>query len=171
MTEWNAIIEKFGKKGEKSGWSYIFIPFDLAQKMNPASRKSFKVKGYLDKTAINGISLSPMGEGNYILPLKAALRKELGKKAGAAVLVQLEKDESEFVFNEDLMLCLKDDTEALEFFTSLPLSHQKYFSKYVEAAKTIETKDKRIVQILKAMSFKQNYPEMIRADKENRHYI
>jgi len=168
MPEWKAVIEKFGKKGEKTGWTYIFIPFDTAEKLNPGSRKSFRVKGCLDKTPISGVSLIPMGEGNYIIPLKSDLRKRIGKKAGAEVWVRLEKDETEYELNQDLMLCLQDDEDAFAFFTAFPFSHQKYFSKYVDAAKTPATKEKRIVQIVKAMLLKQNYAEMIRSSKENR---
>ena len=171
MPEWKTVIEKFGKKGEKSGWTYIFIPFDVAEIMNPGSRKSFRVKGFLDKVAINGVSMIPMGEGNFIIPLKADLRKLIGKKAGAEVYVQLEKDETEYELNRDLMLCLQDDEDALAFFSSLPFSHQKYFSKYVDTSKTSETKEKRIVQIVNAMLLKQDYAEMIRSSKENRGYI
>jgi hypothetical protein len=167
MPEWKTIIEKFGRKGEKTGWTYIAVPLDIAENLNPGSKKSFRVKGYLDETAINGISLIPMGEGNYILPLKSDLRKRMGKKTGAEIFVQLEKDETEYELNRDLMLCLQDDAEALAFFTSLPSSHQNYFSKYVDAAKTPETKEKRIVRIVRAMLLKQNYAEMIRSSKEN----
>ncbi|MFN8237584.1 MAG: YdeI/OmpD-associated family protein [Chitinophagales bacterium] len=168
MPEWKAVIEKFGKKGEKTGWTYIFIPVDIAEKLNPDSKKSFRVKGCLDKTAISGVSLIPMGEGNYILPLKADLRKLTGKKAGAEVFVVLEKDETQYELNRDLMLCLQDDADALSFFTSLPHSHQNYFSKYVDAAKAPATKEKRIVQIVKAMLLKQDYAGMIRSAKANK---
>jgi len=167
MPEWKTVIEKFGRKGEKTGWTYIVVPLDIAENLNPGSKKSFRVKGYLDATAISGVSLIPMGEGNYILPLKADLRKRIGKKAGAEIFVQLEKDETEYELNPDMMLCLQDDAEAFNFFAALPLSHQKYFSKYVDAAKTPETKEKRIVRIVRAMLLKQNYAEMIRSSKEN----
>ncbi len=167
MPEWKTVIEKFGRKGEKTGWTYIVVPLDIAENLNPGSKKSFRVKGYLDATAISGVSLIPMGEGNYILPLKADLRKRIGKKVGAEIFVQLEKDETEYELNPDMMLCLQDDTEAFAFFSSFPFSHQKYFSKYVDAAKTLETKERRIVRIVRAMLLKQNYAEMIRSSKEN----
>jgi hypothetical protein len=35
MIQFNAIIEKFGKLGENTGWTYILIPEALAQELNP----------------------------------------------------------------------------------------------------------------------------------------
>jgi hypothetical protein len=45
------------------------------------------------------------------------------------------------------------------------MSHQVYFSKWIESAKTNATKTKRIVMALTAFSKKQGYPEMIRENK------
>jgi hypothetical protein len=55
------------------------------------------------------------------------------------------------------MKCLKEDPEAMKFFKSLPDSHQKYFIKWIEGAKTASIKTKRIVTCLTAFSKKMNY--------------
>ena len=68
------------KKEKKRGWTYLPIPADIATKIKPNNKLSFRVKGFLDEIAINGIALLPMGEGEFILPVKAALRKALGKR-------------------------------------------------------------------------------------------
>ena len=78
------------------------------------------------------------------------------------VQVQLTEDTSEFVFSKDFMDCLADEQGALEFFNSLPGSHQRYFSKWIDSAKTEETKAKRIAQALNGLAKKQGYPEMLR---------
>ena len=44
-----------------------------------------------------------MGGGKFIMPLNAAMRKATGKKAGAMLKVQLEADDSEFVYNTDFI--------------------------------------------------------------------
>jgi len=137
-------IHKFDKQGEKSGWTYFEIPADIAQQLKPGNKKEFKVKGKLDNYAIKRVSLLPMGGGRFIMPLNAAMRKATGKNAGAVLLVQLEADDSEFLFNEDFMDCLADDPVAREFFQSLPGSHQRYFSKWIDSAKTEPTRTKRI---------------------------
>ena len=96
-------ILKFKEQGEKTGWTYIEVPIDIALKLNPNNKKSFRVKGKLDNYPIQKIALLPMGEGNFILPLNEAIRKGIGKKQGAMLQVKLEKDKSEVVINSDLM--------------------------------------------------------------------
>ena len=88
MVRFTATIHRFGQQGEKTGWTYVEIPADLAQKMKPGNRKEFKAKGKLDKHPIERISLLPMGGGKFILVLNAQLRKAIGKKHGAMVKVQ-----------------------------------------------------------------------------------
>jgi uncharacterized protein YdeI (YjbR/CyaY-like superfamily) len=105
-----------------------------------------------------------MGDGNFIMPLNAAMRKATGKKLGDTLRVSLEADESEFELSQDFLDCLKDDPPAYDFFQSLTGSHQKYFSKWIDSAKTAATKTKRIVMAVTALSKKQGYPEMIRAN-------
>lgn len=158
-------IHKFDKQGEKTGWTYFEVPADIAQQLKPGNKKEFKVKGKLDNYAINRVSLLPMGGGKFIMPLNAAMRKATGKKAGAMLKVQLEADDSEFVFNEDFMDCLADDPVAKDFFQSLPGSHQRYFSKWIDSAKTEPTKTKRIAMAINALAKKWGYAEMIRASQ------
>jgi uncharacterized protein YdeI (YjbR/CyaY-like superfamily) len=67
--------------------------------------------------------------------------------------------------NVEFMECLTDEPEALQFFNSLTGSHQRYFSKWIESAKTDDTKAKRIAQSINAFLKKQGFPEMMRANK------
>jgi len=164
----SAIILKFKRKGEKSGWTYIEIPFDLASELKPANKKSFRVKGTLDSYAIKGIALLPMGEGNFIMPLNAALRKGIKKSAWDILTVKLNEDTSPILINTELMECLSDDPTALTYFENLAKSHQTYFSKWIESAKTDATKTKRIAQTVNAMARKQNFGEMLRSLKTNK---
>ncbi|MCX6316673.1 MAG: YdeI/OmpD-associated family protein [Bacteroidetes bacterium] len=163
--KFTATIHKFSKQGEKTGWTYFEVPADLVQELKPGNRKEFKVKGKLDKHPVNRVSLLPMGGGIFIFVLNADLRKAIGKKQGAQLLVTLTEDKSEFVFNPDFMDCLKDDPDAQLFFNTLTGSHQRYFSKWIDSAKTTPTRDKRIAMAVNALSKKWGYPEMIRAQK------
>ncbi len=165
MILFTATIHKFAKQGEKTGWTYIEISAGQAKKLKPDTRVSFRVKGSLDSFKIKQIALIPMGEGNFIMPLNAAMRKGTGKKLGDKLKVSLEADDSEFVFSEEFMVCLQDDPVAYDFFQSLSGSHQKYFSKWIDSAKTSATRTKRIVMAVVALSKKQGYPEMIRANR------
>ena len=165
MIQFTATMYKFDKQGEKTGWTYIEIPVDLALKLKPGNKKEFKVKGKLDAIEIRRTSVLPMGGGIFIMPINAAMRRALSKKQGAMVKVQLLADDSAFVFNKDFMECLSDDPMAKLFFESLPGSHQRYFSKWIDSAKTDETKVKRISLAVNALSKKLGYADMLRASK------
>jgi hypothetical protein len=167
MVRFTATMHRFEKQGEKTGWTYIEIPADIAQKLKPGNRKEFKVKGKLDAFAINRVSLMPMGGGRFIMPVNASMRKGLGKRHGAMVKVQIEADDSPFVFNKDFMECLADEPAAKEFFQTLTASHQRYFSKWIDDAKTEPTRVKRITLAVNALAKKWGYPEMIRNQKKN----
>ena len=165
MIQFMTTIHKFAKQGEKTGWTYIEISAARAKKLQPGTKVSFRVKGTLDAFKIKQVALLPMGDGNFIMPLNAAMRKATGKKLGDQLKVTLDADPSEFTFSADFMDCLRDDPAAHDFFQTLSGSHQKYFSKWIDSAKTTSTKTKRILMAVTALSKQQGYPEMIRANK------
>lgn len=94
------------------------------------------------------------------------MRKSIGKKQGDKLKILLEVDDRQPALSSDLLLCLKEDPEAMAFFKSLPASHQLYFSKWIESAKTASTKTKRLVTAMIAFSKKQGYGEMMRAYRD-----
>ena len=158
-------LRKFGEKGEKTGWTYIEIPAEMAQQLKPGHKKSFRVKGKLDELSIQSVALLPMGDGNFIMPINASMRKSLRKQKGAMLEVQLQEDTTAFVFNKDFKICLEDEPSAKKFFEILPASHQKYFSKWIDSAKTEPTKVKRIAMAVAALARQMGYSEMIREQK------
>lgn len=165
MVSFTAVIEKFKEKGEKTGWSYIEITEEQAHQLKPGHRKSFRVKGFLDNYALKQTAILPMGNGSFILPVNHEMRKVLGKRQGAQVAVQIEEDKTAIALNNELLDCLRDEPAALKYFKSLPPSHQKYYSKWVDEAKTEATKAKRILLTVKACARQMNYAEMIREQK------
>lgn len=159
-------IQKFAQQGEKTGWTYLAISQEMAEKLCPGTKTSFRVKGQLDELPIEGQALIPMGGGAFILPLKADLRKKLGKQKGAVVQVRLEFDPKNPGINADLLSCLEDEPAASQWFKSLTPGHQRYFSKWIEDAKTETTRAKRIAQTVDAMLKHWDYGQMIRAGKK-----
>ena len=168
MIRFTTTIHQFAQQGEKTGWTYIEIPADIAQKLKPGNKKSFRVKGKLDHYAISGIALLPMGGGSFIMAINGAMRKGIGKRKGAMLKVQLEMDTKPYQLNAEFMECLNDEPKALLFFKTLAISHQNYFSKWIESAKTETTKTKRIAQTVNALSRQQGFSEMIRGLQKNR---
>lgn len=168
MVTFTTTIQRFEKQGDKTGWTYIEIPADIAEAVKPSNKKSFRVKGKLDKYPFAGIALLPMGGGKFIMALNATMRKGMAKGYGAMVKVQIAEDKKPFVFNPDFITCLDDDPPAQTFFNSLAPSHQRYFSKWIDDARTEPTKVKRITVAITALSKKQSYGEMIRSQQKTR---
>lgn len=162
MVTFDTQIKKFGDNGDKTGWTYITVPADIAQQLKPGNKKGFKVKGKLDKFPIAMVSLIPMGDGSFIIPLNAVFRKGIAKKVGAMLQVQLKEDKAVYPLNSFLMDCLDDAPEALAFFNTLTNSHKNYFSKWIDGAKTDITRDKRIAQAIYGLERKMDYGATIR---------
>ncbi len=163
MVEFTTIILQFADQGEKTGWTYIEIPADIAQQMKPGNKKSFRVRGMLDGLAVAGMALMPMGEGNFIMALKAEVRKGIHKNAGAMLNAKLEEDvDYKVAIPEEVLECFAFEPEAIEFFNSLAKSHRDYFIKWIDSAKTNETRAKRIVNTINAMQRKWHYNVMMR---------
>jgi hypothetical protein len=165
MVSFSTTILKFDKQGEKTGWTYIVVPEKIAAQLKPGCKKSFRVKGKLDNHTIEQVALIPMGEGDFIIPINARMRKATGKGKGAILQVQLREDKKEYQLNAEFMECLEDEPVAMEFFKSKSASYQRYYSKWIESAKTEATKTKRIALAVSSLAKKMEYGEMIRSQR------
>ncbi|HKZ68012.1 MAG TPA: YdeI/OmpD-associated family protein [Chitinophagaceae bacterium] len=163
MIQFTAIIHKFEEQGEKTGWSYIEVPADMAQQLKPGNKKSFRVKGKLDQYKIEGVSLLPMGGGSFIMAINGAMRKGTGKKQGATLKVKLEEEKKTYQLNKEFVECLADEPRALTNFKAMSKSFQNYYSKWIESAKTEPTKTKRIAVAVSALAKGMNFSEMVRS--------
>ena len=166
MVIFKAEMEKFERMGEKTGWTYVFIPAAIANEIKPDCKKSFRIRGKIDQVSIQGLALVPMGEGDFILAIKTALRKQLKKEEGAVVSLELEEDvDFKVEMPPELDMCLSDDPRLMEQFLSLPKSHQHYYINWFNTAKTEKTRVKRLTMIVNAMEQRLDFGEMIRAQK------
>ena len=162
MTTFQTILQKFGEKGEKTGWTYIEVSGLIAHEIKPNTKLGFRVKCLIDNFSVKLLALLPMGEGDFIIPMNTQIRKGIRKEEGGIVIINLEEDTDELPQSEELMICLEDEPRALETFLKLPKSHQLYYNKWIESAKTIETKTKRITMTVHGMLMGMNYPEMLK---------
>ena len=165
MPAFKSTIQKFASKGEKTGWTYVDIPFDILKKLKLKNKQSFRIKGVVDDVKFEKLAVYPVGEGNYIIAINGALRKKLGKKEGAMISIKFELDQAEAIRSPELIACLAEDKMAGKQFATLLLSHQNYFHRYVCDAKTAPTKAGRIVNVINAMHQKQDFGQMVRALK------
>jgi hypothetical protein len=168
MVQFSAVIQKFGEQGEKTGWTYIEIPADIAAKIKPGNKKTFRVKGKLDAHPVKAIALMPMGGGNFIMALNAEMRKGIKKRKGATIQVQLQEDKDKLQPPAELLECLSDEPLAKEYFETLTYGHKNYFTKWIESAKTEPTRTKRIAQAVDALNKKMDFGMMLRSLKDER---
>jgi len=166
--QFTAVIKRFQQQGEKTGWTYVLIPFDNAQKLVPGNKKGFRVKGYLDDYSFSGISLLPMGGGDFILTLNGTIRKKIRKTKGDKVNVRMEVDLKPLLPPSELIECLQDEPEALTRFKNLPKSHQNYFTNWINSAKTEPTKAKRIAAFVNSLVKGFGFVEAYRSLKKNK---
>lgn len=166
MVNYTTTILKFDKQGEKTGWTYIEVPEKIAEQLKRGCKKSYRVKGKLDDYKIEQVALIPMGNGGFIIPFNAEMRKGTGKRKAAILNVQLQEDKKAYQLNAEFMECLEDEPTALDFFKSKSASYQRYYSKWIESAKTEITKTKRIALAVSSLAKKMEYGEMIRSQSE-----
>lgn len=163
MVTFECVIKRFQKQAEKTGWTYIEIPGAIAAEIKPGTKKSFRVKGKIDRHSIEKVSLLPMGDGGFILPLNKAVRAAIQKSIGAKVKVQLVEDKREIEIDAELITCLKDEPAAYKKFMSLPPSHQRYYSKWIVEAKTQQTRATRIAKTVNGMLKNESFGDTLRS--------
>jgi hypothetical protein len=166
MVQFTAVIQQFALQGEKTGWTYVSIPADIAEELKPGNRKSFRVKGKLDAYPITQQALLPMGKGEFILTLNAGLRKAIHKKKGAMLKLSLQIDEKPLKVSGELTECLKDSPVAEKKFNKLPHSHQMYYSNWIESGKTSQTRAKRIMATILGMERNMSFPEILKLNAQ-----
>ncbi|MBC6491460.1 YdeI/OmpD-associated family protein [Flavihumibacter stibioxidans] len=135
------LLEKFPGKG---GWTYARLP-ELA----PDKHAWFgwvRVNGSIDGVELKHYNLMPMGNGQLFLPVKAAIRKKIGKEAGDQVEVILYPDNSTIEIPENFLLCLQDEPAALRKFEKLPDQEKIRLIKWIEAPANDETRINRMAK-------------------------
>lgn len=138
------LLEKFPGKG---GWTYAAIPEVSQNKKAPFGW--VKVKGCIDDFEIKNYKLMPMGNGQLFLPVRAEIRKKIGKRAGDHVNITLFSDETPLEIPEELLLCFDDEhPKAYETFMSFTEGEQKAYQDWIYAAKKEDTKVDRIIKMM-----------------------
>jgi hypothetical protein len=137
------------KQAHKFGWRYVVLP-DI-----PAFERSkmglIRVHGWIDTHAFKQFNLLPMKDGSMMLPIKGAIRKQIGKDEGDTVHVVLFSDDSPIVIPDDILVCLLESEKAHSYFMSISESNQKHYIEWIEEAKRLETKVERIAKMMERL--------------------
>ena len=135
------LLQKFPQKG---GWTFVAIP-EIPQDKH-AYFGWVKVRGSVDGYEISNYHLMPMGNGSLFFPVKAEIRKKIGKQEGDWVHVILYSQDLPPVQFEDFRICLADEPTALNKFNSLHKSEQKKITDWIYSVKNDQLRVERIAQ-------------------------
>ena len=144
------LLQKYPGKG---GWTFAAIP-EIAQDKH-AWFGWMKVRGTIDDYTIENYHLMPMGNGSLFLPVKAEIRKKIGKNEGDWVHVTLYSQDLPPVLPDDFITCLNDEPLALAAFIKLSSSEQKKITDWIYSVKNDELKVERIAQTIENLLAKQ----------------
>lgn len=143
----NYLLEKYPGKG---GWTYAAIPEVLQDKH--AYFGWVRVKGRIDDYEFSGYKLMPMGNGQLFLPVKAAIRKKIGKQEGDWVHIVLYADHAPTAIPEEFLECLKDDPIACQSFMNYSDQQKKEIIDWIYSAKTDDIKVERIAKTINKLA-------------------
>lgn len=142
--KFRAMVQQSGKSA-----TGIEVPADVVSQLGAGKRPPVLV-------TINGhtyrSTVAPMG-GVFMIPLSAENRILAKTSAGDEVEVQLDPDTQprDVSVAPDFQEALDRDPDARRFFEGLSYSNKRRFVLSVEGAKTVETRQRRIVQAVGAL--------------------
>ncbi|PSL43851.1 bacteriocin resistance YdeI/OmpD-like protein [Chitinophaga niastensis] len=150
----DVLLEKSPGKG---GWTYARLP------AIPRDKRNFfgwpKVKGFIDSYEIEQCNLMPMGNGMLFLPVKAAIRKQIGKQEGDYVRIILYPytNQQVKIVPEDFMECLRDEPAAWRSFQQLPEADQQQCFHWLMEATVIEVRIQRMAAAINNLAAGRPY--------------
>lgn len=135
------------KGSDRRGWTYVDIPAEVSLKFQTKGR--IKVVGKIDSENFR-TSLLPKGDGTHFLFVSQPLLKKIRKAAGDFVEVHLEEDlqPRSVDLPEDMRRALSQSPLAMATYQNFSYSHKKELNDWINEAKKIETRERRIVKMI-----------------------
>jgi len=123
--------------------AFVEFPYDVEREFGVKGQ--VKVIATFDDCEYRG-SLAKMGHACHILGITKKIRAFIGKKAGDIVHVILKEDDEPRIVEvpEDFSIQLEENQQAMIFFDTLSYTNRKEYVQWIESAKKVETREKRI---------------------------
>ncbi len=129
------------------GGAYVEFPFDTEQLYGTKGR--IPVKVLFEDAPYRG-SMLRYGTEKHIIIVVKKIQEAIGKHAGDTIRVKVELDDQprEIIVPEDMKSMLDKNEIAWARFNKLSYTHQKEYVDWIEGAKRIETRQKRIEKMI-----------------------
>ncbi|MFU8853605.1 YdeI/OmpD-associated family protein [Micromonospora sp. SL1-18] len=110
-------------------------------------RVNVTLNGYAFQTGLGTMS------GQVMIPVSAAIRSATGITAGDRLDVEIElaTEPAPVAVPEDLRAALATDPETQAFFDGLTTSQQRGYTEWIEQAKKVDTRQRRLAQTVEAL--------------------
>jgi hypothetical protein len=133
----------------------VDIPRDISKAIRNSAEGDLlhiPVHGWIEGLPFQS-TLVPRGGGSYRLHVHSRIWRKLRVDAGAAIEVTLllDTEPREAVLSPDLAAGLADTPRALAIFNTLTVALRRQIVRYVEAAKQVRTREKRVRLIVQRM--------------------
>jgi hypothetical protein len=135
----------------ESGGVFVLIPFDVKEAYG--TRSQVKVLSTFDGFPYEG-SLTPISDGHHVLVVPKQIRNAIGKSWGEDVHVELARDTTPRVVevSDEFARALAAVPGAREKFNQMAYSHQREYTRWIEAAKKSEIKYERMRKAVEMIS-------------------
>ncbi|PZS27547.1 MAG: hypothetical protein DLM58_18680 [Pseudonocardiales bacterium] len=137
--KFHATVESSGKTA-----TGIRVPADVMEYLGPSKRPKVRVtiNGYTYRTSVASMS------GSVMFGVSADVRESAGVAAGDRVDVEIDLDTElrSVHVPADLSAAIDDDADARRFFDGLSYSHQRWYVDWIESAKKVDTRQRRVTK-------------------------
>lgn len=138
------------KSPGKGGWTYALLPG--INRDNALKVMLSTVIAVIDSIGLPPGKLMKIKDGRLFLPVNAALRKKIGKKAGDEVIIELFIDGLGTDVISQLVECLADEPGALNNFEALGMELRKKIVDWISEADSEEVLVERIARTVTTLS-------------------
>lgn len=133
----------------------VEIPIDVQKEFGTKGR--VKVKANFDGIEYRG-SIAPM-KGKHLLGVTKEIRNKIGKEIGDEVKIELIEDNEPRVVEvpEDFEKLLKNDKPVWKTFSDFAYTHKKEYVRWIEEAKKVETRERRLIKAFEMIKEGKKY--------------